>query len=59
MLFTVMATANHWWLDGVVALALLCAIRPAVAWAYAHGRPRLTRAPAAVVGVSATSEAEP
>ena len=27
MLFVVMATANHWWLDGIVAVALLMVIR--------------------------------
>ncbi len=31
----VVVTANHWWLDGIVALALLAAIRLALPGAYA------------------------
>jgi hypothetical protein len=41
----VVATANHWWMDGIVAIAMLAVIRPAVAWAYRREWPRLLPAP--------------
>ncbi|MFN8108772.1 MAG: phosphatase PAP2 family protein [Thermoleophilia bacterium] len=34
----VVATANHWWLDGIVAVGLLAAVRVAMPWAEALAR---------------------
>ena len=59
-ILVVVATANHWWLDGVVAVALLAAFRILVPRAYAlaaalpalPGRARLAPEPALIAGES-------
>jgi hypothetical protein len=37
-ILVVVVTANHWWLDGIVAIAILVAIRAAIPAAHALGR---------------------
>lgn len=48
MTLVVVASANHWWLDGIVAVALLAAIIPIVDRILKVGGPRVASAPAVV-----------
>jgi PAP2 superfamily len=62
--FVVVVTANHWWLDGIVALAILAALRAAVVPARAAARavtglvrrPAPASAPAPVLAASEAGE---
>ncbi|MFN8121318.1 MAG: phosphatase PAP2 family protein [Thermoleophilia bacterium] len=59
----VVATANHWWLDGIVATALLVTVRLALPAMYALGRAVRTAvappAPAPAIGLVAEEATEP